>query len=135
MHKIFKKIPPEELTLRYFDCFGVKGLFDEVEFSSSCITPEVIVQLDPLLVELEPFYTKYKKFMVTRTMTARHYIQVLRNLCQVHGFIFYTRTAENGTFYRILNPANPDTAFFHIMLKNAKKYSIPQIPFLISFSD
>jgi hypothetical protein len=135
MHKIFKKIPPEELTLRYFDCFGVKGFFDEVEFTSSCITTEAIVQLDLLLIELEPYYTKYKKFMITRIMTARHYLQVLRNLCQVHGFIFYTKTTDSGTSYRILNTNNPDTAFFHIMLKNAKKYKIPETPFIISFSD
>jgi len=134
MTKIFRKTPPEELILRYFDCFGVKGFFDESEFDASCITSEVIQKLDLLLIELEPYYTKHKKFMITRPMEARHYIQVLRNLCQIHKFVFYTKFTDSKTSYRILNTDNPDTAFYHIMMKKVESHTIAKIPFTISFS-
>ena len=128
MARIFRRTPPEELTLRVFECFGLKSMNDEKEFSKNDIKTEMFATLLP---ELEPFYTKHKKFMVTRPMEKKHYIQVLRNLCQIHNLVFHTKTIEEGTKYRVLNPQNPDTNFYHILRAES---AAPARPFIISFT-
>ena len=127
MARIFRRTPPEELTLRVFECFGLKSMNDEKEFTKNDIKIEMF---STLLPELEPYYTKHKKFMITRPMEKKHYIQVLRNLCQVYSLVFHTKTTESGTKYRILNPQNPETNFYHLL----KESGAPQRPFIISFT-
>jgi hypothetical protein len=127
MTRIFRRHPPEELILRVFECFGLKSLNDEKEFGKKDIAIE---QFCCLLPELEPYYTKHKKFMITRVMERKYCIQVLRNLCQVCGLVFHTKTGENGTKYRVLNPLNPDTGFYHIM----KQEGALDRPFVICFT-
>jgi hypothetical protein len=127
MARIFRRVPPEELALRVFECFGLKGLNDEKEFAKKDIKTEMF---STLLPELEPFYTKHKKFMVTRPMENKHYIQVLRNLCQVYGLVFHTKTGEHGTKYRVLNPKNPETNFYHLL----KDSGAASRPFVLSFT-
>jgi hypothetical protein len=129
MSRIFSKLPPEELVLRVFDCFGVKGLFDEKQFGKKDISME---QLDTILPELEPYYTKHKKFMITRASQPKHYIQILRNICHIYKLIFYAKNSDTGVKYRILNPMNPETGFYSILAKEAKEVSKPT--FIISFS-
>ena len=130
MARIFRKVPDEELSLRVFECFGLKNMNDEKEFTKNDIKTEMFATLLP---ELEPFYTKHKKFMVTRPMQKKHYIQVLRNLCQINNLVFHTKTTEQGTKYRVLNPQNPDTNFYHI-LRAESGGEAPARPFIISFT-
>ena len=127
MARIFRRVPDEELSLRVFECFGLKNMNDEKEFSKSDIKTEMFATLLP---ELEPFYTKHKKFMITRPMEKKHYIQVLRNLCQIYNLVFHTKTTEHGTKYRVLNPNNPETNFYHLL----KESGAPARPFIISFA-
>jgi len=132
MSKIFKKSPPEDLVIRVFECFGVKGLTDEKEFSRHDIKVD---KLDTLLPELEPFYIKYKRFMITRLMNIRYYIQIVRNLCQTRGLIFHSRTTDYGVRYRILNPKNPQSGFIHLLKKEFDFAQIAEKPFIITFSE
>ena len=129
MTEIFRRIPPEELTLQIFECVGIRGFFDEREFSKKAIK---VAEFDALLPILEPYYKKYKRFMCVRAMQPKYYIQIIRNLCQAHGFIFYSKHTDSGTVYRILNPLNPDTSFYTHMLKEAEE--VCKKPFILSFA-
>jgi hypothetical protein len=129
MTKIFKKIPPEELFNRILLCFGLHGINDEKEFTKHDIKIET---LDLILPELEPYYTKDKKFMVTRPMEPKYYIQILRNLCNEYKLIFHSTITDSGSKYKILNPQNVETNFYYIIKKYVK--DMAHRSFIISFT-
>jgi len=127
--RVFIKKPPEELVLRVFRCLGLVDFNDERVFSRLTLTQPVLTRFDDILLELEPYYKKHKRFMVSRTMESRHYIQVIRNLCIEYKLILYTRedNKNNLILYRILNPLNPSSSFYSVIMRQLKNLGLTAI--------
>ena len=120
--RVFTKKPTEDLVLRFFRCLGLLDFHDERVFTRLTMTHEVMTKFDELLIELEPYYKKHKKFMILRPMEIKNYIQVIRNLASEYQLILYSRedNKNNLVLYRIINPKNPASSFFNIILKKVK---------------
>jgi hypothetical protein len=129
--KVFCRLPPAELLLRVLGCVGVTSLTDEKEL---ILNHDTFNALDEIFTEVEPYYKPHKRFMIRRWMDRRHYMQVIRNLCKVHGLFLYSKedSTKRKLTYRVLNKLNMDTAFFHIIFKEV---IIHPSRFEISFAD
>jgi hypothetical protein len=131
--KVFCRLPPAELLLRIFRAVGVTSFIDE---KILLLNHDTFNVLDEIFTEVEPYYKPHKRFMIRRCMDRRHYMQVIRNLCKVHGLFLYSKedSTKRKLIYRVLNPENHDTAFYHILLREANR-QIPESKFEISFAD
>ena len=110
LERIFRREPPDELVLRYLAVLGIKG-YDDAHWWPRSLVQSKADELDELLLELEPYYMKHKRFHVTRRMTISSYLTVLRHLVHSKHLeleIKYTSSVkfQSDTFHRLVNP-NP----------------------------
>ena len=99
---IFRKSPPLELVVKYIQGFGLKGLDDAGWFSKAHVRLDI---LEPLLIELEPYYLPCKAEYLHDELTALRAITILRQLLKV--FNTSLKASERGR-------ENVKTVWYHI---------------------
>jgi len=116
--QVFYQSPPDELILRFLKVLGISGFADTHWWPRSLIR-SAAPSLDLLLVEIEPYYTKHKKFHVLEEMNTSSYVVVLRHLIHCKGIELQSRYKPNKKYgttmmYRIVPNCNDFVGDFNV---------------------
>lgn len=113
IYRIFKKIPPDDLILKFFSIVGVKSFDNSMWFSKGIFNTVKKKEFDDLLAELEPYYMDHKAFVIQREMNANRYIQILRHLAKAKGIYLEGKAygKQKGTYYRLHVLQNIESEF------------------------
>ena len=82
MPKIFRQRPPLELVERILESFGLRSINDKSWFSKPQIR---ILNLEELLLELEPYYMPCMASQLKEPLTQSRAITLLRQVLKEHG--------------------------------------------------
>jgi hypothetical protein len=103
VNRIFKKIPSDDLILKFFSIVGIRSFTNSAWFAKGIFTSQITTLFDNMLPELEPFYMDHKSFIIKREMNANRYVQILRHLAKVKGIYLESKSygKQRGTYYRL----------------------------------
>lgn len=123
VERIFRKIPPDELILRVLKAIGIISFQDSHWWPySTLLVPTICKTLDSILPELKDYYMPHKLEIVTRKMSPRRYLTILRHLVRAKGLDIEGHEVHSSNLsfsarmmYRMKNPSpiagKPDAIF------------------------
>ena len=115
---MFYQEPPDELVLRFLKVLGISGYADTHWWPRSLLR-SAAKTLDLLLVEIEPFYIKSKKFHVLKVMNTSDYVVVLRHLLHSKKIKLHSKYKPSKKFgttmlYRIVPSCENSVSCFDV---------------------
>ena len=80
VERVFRELPPDSLILRILNAVGVVS-FQDIHWwpYSNLFVDTVTKTLDSCIQELKPYYMPHKLEIVTRKMTPRRYLTIIRH--------------------------------------------------------
>jgi hypothetical protein len=111
--RIFKEIPPDEISLKFFSLVGIDTFDNCSWFPKTSINDEITKQFLELLPTLEPYYQDHKLFLIHRELNQNRFIQILRHLAKAKGIYLESKMygKQRGTYYRLLVSPNKEANF------------------------
>ncbi len=99
--QIFKTSPPKEILFDFLDSICEqnqnKYVFSKANFKKA----QLQERIEPFCTNLQPYYYKSKIFYITRDMTYKNFITLIRQICKYHHIAFTSVMKYNKSKYEI----------------------------------
>ena len=100
--QIFKTAPPKEILFEFLGISCEKNKnkyeFSKVNFKKALINNTI----KPFCNDLCVHYYKSKQFYITRDMSYKHFVTIIRQLCKYHHIAFTSEMKYNKSNYEIV---------------------------------
>lgn len=112
VERVFREVPPDSLILRVLNAVGVKSFQGMNWWAYTNLYVESVTKtLDSCIEELKPYYMPHKLEILTRKMTPRRYLTIIRHCVRAKGLNLEGHEVHSSKLkypqrmlYRVTNP-------------------------------
>lgn len=105
-YQLFQQVPDQEFLLKLLNCYGIKNLNDNKEFTKTDLNDlNIINRIEDLIPELVLYYLPCKYQMFLTNITLNKCITILRQILRLYNYHLKKRenvhNKKKSIYYRI----------------------------------